>query len=399
MRDHHMRDSVQSRRGGVPTLYEADQLFDGVDFVEPPCVLVAEGRIDAIGVDRVPPDVRTERFDGATLLPGLVDCHQHLVFDGSGTLEGQVAGRTDDELIVRAERHARRALEGGITTLRDLGDRNFVTLGLRGRPDLPTILCAGPPITPADGHCWFLGGECRDRDGLIAAVRVRVERGCDVVKIMATGGFGTPAMPPWESQFTAEDLRVVVDEAHRSGLPVAAHCHGEQGISDAVDAGVDTIEHCTFLHGGLTADPDLDLLERVARSGIALSATLGRCPDSPPLAPLLQALTPEIRSAQAAVRRLGGRIVVGSDAGINASKPHDVAPHAIHDLITIGMTPTEALAAMTSGGADALGLAAKGRLAPGADADMIAVDGDPSVRPEMLAAIVQVWKAGEPVLS
>ena len=206
-------------------------------------------------------------------------------------------------------------------------------------------------------------------------------------------------MPPWESQFTAEDLRVVVDEAHRRGLPVAAHCHGEQGISDAVDAGVDTIEHCTFLHGGLTADPDLDLLERVARSGIALSATLGRCPDGPPLAPLLQALTPEIRSAQAAVRRLGGRIVVGSDAGINPSKPHDVAPHAIHDLITIGMTPTEALAAMTSGGADALGLAAKGRLAPGADADMIAVDGDPSVRPELLAAIVQVWKAGEPVLS
>ena len=398
-----MSDTPVSTPSGVPTLYEADRLFDGTAFVEPPRVLIAEGRIAAVGADTGPLGGGTEHvavgLGDVTLLPGLVDCHQHLVFDGNGTLEEQVAGHSDEALLERAGMHARRALEGGVTTLRDLGDRNFVTLGLRGEPGLPTILCAGPPITLERGHCWYLGGECSRRDGLRRAVRDRVERGCDVVKIMVTGGFGTPALPPWQSQFTADDLRVMVEEAHRAGLPVAAHCHGHQGISDAIDAGVDTIEHCTFLTGGMTAQPDIELLERLAGSGIVLSATFGRCPDSPPPPPQISALTPQVRAAQAVVRELRGRIVVGSDAGINPSKPHDVAPHAIHDLLTIGMTPTEALGAMTSGGADALGLPAKGRLVPGADADMIAVRGDPTVRPEALAAIVEVWSAGVSVLS
>jgi imidazolonepropionase-like amidohydrolase len=218
-----------------------------------------------------------------------------------------------------------------------------------------------------------------------------------VVKVMVTGGALTPAMPMWRSQFNAEDLRLLVDEAHRLGLPVAAHCHGEQGISDAVDAGVDTIEHCTFFNEDMDPRPDPELLERLARSGIALSATMGRCADGPPLPPMLQAVGPKIRAAQAVVRELGGKIVVGTDAGISVAKPHDVAPQAIHDLISIGMTPVEALAAMTSGGADALGLPGKGRLAAGADADMIAVDGDPRTDPSAVTRIAQVWRAGAPV--
>jgi imidazolonepropionase-like amidohydrolase len=94
---------------------------------------------------------------------------------------------------------------------------------------------------------------------------------------------------------------------------------------------------------------------------------------------------------------LGGQIVVGSDAGIGPAKPHDVAPHAIHNLLGMGMTPIEALSAMTSGGADAIGLPAKGRVAPGADADLIAIAGDPGTDPDALANIIQVWKAGNPI--
>ncbi|MGB0112471.1 MAG: amidohydrolase family protein, partial [Ilumatobacteraceae bacterium] len=259
-------------------------------------------------------------------------------------------------------------------------------------------LCAGPPLTPVGGHCWYLNGECDGRDGLLSAVRERAERGCDVVKIMATGGMGTPTTPAWQSQFTAEDLQAVVGEAHRVGLPVAAHCHGEQGISDAIDAGVDTIEHCTFLNAALEPNPDRELLERLARSGIALSATFGRCPDAPPYPAAYVAMSDLSNVAKATVLQLGGTIVVGSDAGINPGKPHDVACHSIHDLLGVGMTPIDALAAMTSGGADALGLATKGRLRSGADADMIAVDGDPSSDPEALARVVQVWKAGTTVL-
>ncbi len=374
---------------------EGRWLFDGHRFVEPPRVSFIGGRIEAVAADVTGPT--TSHLGDVTLMPGLVDCHQHLVFDGVGTLEEQVSGRTDDELRERARAQARRALVGGVTTLRDLGDRNFVTLGLRGDIDLPTILCSGPPITTVQGHCWYLGGECEDRDAVIAAVRERAERGCDVVKVMATGGVGTPTMPPWRSQFDLDGLRAVVEESHRLGLPVAAHCHGEQGISDSVEAGVDTIEHCTFMHELHDPNPDRELLERLARSGIALSATFGRCPDAPPPPPMLVAGMPFVQAAHRAIRELGGKIVVGTDAGINPGKPHDVAPHAIHNLMIIGMTPVEALAAMTSGGADALGLPAKGRLVADADADMIAVDGDPRADPDAVTRIRQVWKAGESV--
>lgn len=374
---------------------EAGRLFDGHRFVEPARVAMADGAVVAVGADVAEPAM--VGLGDVTLMPGLVDCHQHLVFDGVGTLEEQVSGRTDEELFERARAQARRALLGGVTTLRDLGDRNFVTLGLRGDVDLPTILCSGPPITTVQGHCWYLGGECEDRNAVLAAVRERAERGCDVVKVMVTGGALTPAMPMWRSQFDAADLRALVEEAHRLGLPVAAHCHGEQGISDSVDVGVDTIEHCTFINEDMDPRPDPELLERLARSGIALSATFGRCADGPPPPPRILAATPKIHAAHAIVRERGGTIVVGTDAGISVAKPHDVAPRAIHELISIGMTPLEALAAMTSGGADALGLPDKGRLAAGADADMIAIDGDPRTDPAAVTRIVQVWRAGVPV--
>ena len=176
----------------------------GREFVEPARVAIKDGRIKGVG--EVITDPPTDVLSGVTLLPGFVDCHQHLVFDGKGTLEEQVASCSDDVLLERARANARLALEGGVTTLRDLGDRNFVTLGLRNDPGLPTILCSGPPITPPQGHCWYLNGECADRHALIAAIKERAAHGCDVVKIMATGGNLTPAAPAWQSQFSADDL-------------------------------------------------------------------------------------------------------------------------------------------------------------------------------------------------
>lgn len=376
---------------------EARRLFDGHEFVEPARIAIAGGRVEAVGAAVTDPTT-VDLGGDLTLMPGLVDCHQHLVFDGVGTLEEQVAGRTDEELAERAWQAARRALLGGVTTVRDLGDRNFVTLPLRGDPDLPTLICAGPPLTPIGGHCHYLGGECADQEALRTAVQERIDRGCDVVKIMATGGFMTPAMPAWKSQFSAEDLALVTELAHAAGLPVAAHCHGEEGIRHAVDAGVDTIEHCTFMNEPFAPDPDPRLLADLAGSGIALSATFGRCAEAAPRGGHYGKVTlPLVRVAMRRVIELGGIVVVGSDAGIGLDKPHDVAPMAIHDLMGIGMDTTAALTALTSGGADALGLAHKGRLRTGADADMIAVDGDPRTDPAAVTRIAQVWRAGVPV--
>lgn len=376
----------------------ASRLFDGREFVDEPRIMLRGGRIAAVGAS-VPRAV-DEHLGDVTLLPGFVDCHQHLVWDGNGTLEEQTTGWTDDELRERARVHARRALEGGVTTLRDLGDRNYVTLDLRGDSDLPTILCAGPPLTPVQGHCWYLGGECTDGESLRAAVRERIERGCDVIKIMSTGGNLTPTMPPWKSQFTLEDLQLVVAEAHSAGLPVASHCHGVPGIEDSFAAGADTLEHCSFMNEEMDPNPPRELLETLAAARVALSLTFGVCPhaDAPPLPEVWARMLPKMFDAWSTIRELGGNLVVGSDAGISPGKPHDVTPRAIEPLMAIGMTATEALTALTSAGADALGLPNKGRLVEGADADLVAVDGDPRLDSEAVTRIRQVWRHGRSVL-
>lgn len=382
-------------------LLRAQRLFDGTSLVSVPSVLVAGGKICAVGataeaIASADSTLAISDLGDVTLLPGLIDCHQHLVFNGEGSLEDQVTGMSDEDLTERARRNARRALAGGVTTIRDLGDRNFVTLGLRSDPELPTILCSGPPITPVEGHCWYLGGECEDRDAMIAAVRKRIAMGCDVVKIMATGGALTPTTPMWKSQFGRSDLELVVRDAHAAGARVAAHCHGLAGIEDSINAGVDTIEHCTFVDESMQIDPDASLLRLLADSGTVISATLGVVPNAD-LPPPMLAMIPHVIAALGAVREMGGRIVVGSDAGIAPFKPHDVMPHAIHDLMAIGMTATEALHAMTRGGAVALGLDAKGIIATDADADLIAVDGDPVVDAEAITRVVGVWKAGREI--
>jgi imidazolonepropionase-like amidohydrolase len=179
---------------------------------------------------------------------------------------------------------------------------------------------------------------------------------------------------------------------------VAAHCHGEDGIAQAVDAGVDTIEHCTFINPELDPDPDPTLLERLARSGIELSATIGDCPAGPPPPPIIAELRPKVRRVHAKLRDMGIQIVVGADAGISLAKPHDVARSAIYALIDLGMTPIEALHAMTEAGADAIDRPNKGRIAVGAAADLIAVRGDPTGEPDAMASIVRVWKAGRPIV-
>ena len=374
----------------------ASRVFDGAALVPLPVVVVDGSAIVTVG-EEPPEGAEVVDLGDVTLLPGLVDAHQHLVFDGVGTLEEQVAGRTDEELRERARRNARRALAAGITTIRDLGDRGFVTLTLRHDPTLPTILAAGPPLTVEGGHCWFLGGACADTAALLAAVAERARRGCDVVKVMVTGGALTPAHPMWVSQLKAEQLALVVVAAHDAGLPVAAHCHGIEGTIDAIDAGVDTIEHCSFFSSSGHSEPDLDVVDRIVDSGIAISATCGLLPEfSPP--PFVLANREVIEEALAAVHRRGGTVVVGTDAGINPGKPHDVLPFAAASLAALGLDGPEVLTAMTATAARVCGVGdRKGRLAPGFEADLLVVGGDPLRDADALRDVRGVWRAGRAV--
>jgi imidazolonepropionase-like amidohydrolase len=373
--------------------------FDGETFVGAATVLVDGDRVAGLTTDP-PTDLELVELGDVTLLPGLVDTHQHLVFDGNGTLEEQVAGVGDDALLERARSAARRALAAGITTIRDLGDRGYVTLRLRDDPDLPTILCAGPPITRVGGHCWYLGGEADGDEALRAAVREREVRGCDVVKVMVTGGALTPSFPMWASQYDLGELQAIVDEAHALGLPVAAHCHGAGGIEASMTVGVDTVEHCTFFTDSGMSEPDEGLMARLAASGIPISATLGRRTDvDAPIPPIIAANIETMSQAVGRIHALGGTIVVGTDAGIGPGKLHDVLPQAFEDLVAVGFTAEEGLAAMTSRAATACGVGdRKGRLQPGWDADVLAVEGDVASDPAALRRPVAVWRGGRRVV-
>ncbi|HVF32932.1 MAG TPA: amidohydrolase family protein [Acidimicrobiales bacterium] len=375
------------------TLLRGGRVFDGERLTGATTVVLDDS---VIGIGEGADEVVD--LDGATLLPGLIDAHQHLVFNGVGSFEEQVSPHTDAELRERAHRNARKALAAGITTLRDLGDRGYVTLDLRGLDDVGTILAAGPPLTRVRGHCWYLGGEADGEDALRAAVRERAARGCDVVKIMVTGGHGTPGYPMWASQYTTAEVAAVVDEAGRVDLPVAAHCHGLDGIESALAAGVASIEHCTFISDEARARPTPDLLDRLAGSGIGLSISIGSL-DMSAAPPFVVDNLRTLMGAAAGLLQRGARLCVGTDAGIAPSKPHDVLPTALRALTDEGVEPAVGLRALTATAAEVVGLGdQKGRLRPGFDADVLAADGDPLTDPEALLRPVAVWHRGRRVV-
>ncbi|MFG1609640.1 amidohydrolase family protein [Actinoplanes sp. NPDC049265] len=368
----------------------AARLFDGTRMHGPSTVTVEDGLITTVGGD-VAGDVLD--LGDATLLPGLVDPHVHLVFDASPTAVPALIESDDATVLDRMRVAARHAVHAGITTVRDLGDRDYLTLALRTWPEGPEIIAAGPPITTPGGHCHFLGGTAAGPDALRAAVRERHERGCDLVKIMASGGRMTPGSPIHASQYTADDLRIVVDEAHRLGLPVAAHAHGVGAIRDALDAGVDTIEHLTFVtEDGVDTDPAL--VKALAAAPVALGILIGTVPGTP-VPPAFQKQAAVIQEAWRKLHELGATVVAGTDAGINPAKPHDALVYAPPELVDLGWSPVEALSAVTSVAADVCRVGdRKGRIRPGADADLLAVAGDPSTDLARLRDVRAVFRAG-----
>jgi len=369
-------------------LLTARRFFDGrtPEVQHDRVIEVVDGRIVGVaprsGVAPGPGAADVVDLGDVTLLPGLIDPHQHLVFDASDDPVAGLQAEDDAAVLERMRRAAQRALAVGITTIRDLGDRGYLALALRdgfrdGDEVGPRILAAGPPITVSGGHCWFLGGVADGEEGIREAVRERVARGVDVIKVMATGGNMTPTFGPHESQYSRAELAAAVDEAHAHGLPVAMHAHGPQGIADALAAGADSIEHCTFFTAeGVHADPDL--LQQLARSGTAISITSAMRPGGTSRFVAMRQRLDAIRANCAILVRAGARVVCSSDAGIAPNRPHDVLPHGIVDLPGIGMTNAQALTAATAVAAEVCGIAGTtGTLEPGKDADILAVRGNP----------------------
>jgi imidazolonepropionase-like amidohydrolase len=379
------------------TVLRAARLFDGTRMVDNPTVAIDGGHVVAVGVEL--PGVDVVDLGDVTLLPGMVDPHVHLAFDASTDPVGALAARTPDEVRAAMVDAALATLRCGVTTVRDLGDRDYLSLELRDRPDLPTILAAGPPLTTEGGHCHFLGGAVASTEAAVrAAVRERAARGCDVIKIMASGGTLTSGSAQHVPQFGIAELRAAVDEAHRHGLPVTAHAHATDSIAAAVAAGVDGLEHVSFWSAeGVDDRPDL--LDAIVDRRVVVGATLGTVmvPGMMP-PPAVLARLPQIQAAFGRLIEAGATLVAGTDAGIGPPKPHSPLPYALPQLMTLGMSALDALRTITSVAAEVCGLASrKGRLAPGFDADLVAVAGDPLADPAALREVRAVFLAGSSV--
>ena len=367
--------------------YRVDRAFDGERVRRRVLVVVDGDRISAVrdATEPVPAGVPVVDLPGCTLLPGLVDAHVHLCGDGGPDALARVPGQDPAERDAVIGAALRRHLAAGVTTVRDLGDHHWAVADRRGRAGEPRVVAAGPPITTPGGHCWSMGGEAAGPAALARAVRERVERGVDVVKLIVSGGSMTAGSDLLALQYGGPDVTHVVRAAHAAGLPVTAHAHSVESVRVCLAAGVDGIEHCTCMTARGLERP-AELFRALAAAGTWVCPTIGRTPGSRP-SPQAEELAARTgytvagRLAQVgALAAAGARLVSGSDAGIHPGKPHGVLPYAVAELVSAGVDPVRALASATSGAAAACGLGAvTGRLRPGFAADLLVVAGDPTV--------------------
>ena len=380
-------------------------------------ILVEDGKIKAIdNWDEFSPGDETDVIDAGqlTVMPGLIDAHVHVVHSGDPADDYRVNAFTDSipTTTLKAAQQAKRHLERGVTTIRDMGSQDWIDVALRdaiaaGRLAGPHMLVACHGITSTGGHMdprkgvrpelphsalSGLGAIADGPDEARRAVREQLMRGADVIKINATLSEYVRALGGECSQeMTFEVMQAICEVAHSVSRRVGAHCHGGPGVKAALEAGIDTFEHGRFLTD--------ELLDEIAERGRFLVPTIS--PEARTKDAGVErgdaALRIWIAKAEAAMYdtvgrayRRGVKIAAGSDAGMPRVQHGEVA-YEVEQLVTAGLSAADALAAATRVAADALGLAKKtGQIKTGLRADLIAVDGDPLQDMTLLQEITNI---------
>lgn len=380
----------------------AARLWDGLSdaLLEPGYVLVQGERIMGRGQGSVPNlYAQWPRRDlgDATLLPGLIDAHVHLSLTGEADPTGTMARETSHRTALRAARHARDTLDGGITAVRDCGGRDFGDIALRdaiaaGELRGPLIRAAGRAICMTGGHGWFFGRQADGIDDCRRAAREQLQAGADFVKVMATGGVLTAGSEAGLPQLELEELAAAVGEARKAGKPAAAHAQGLTGARQAVLAGVSSLEH--------GVDLSEELIELMARREVFLVPTfsapqkiLAAAPEGKMPRHVVDKTLRLYEAHEASFRRAlagGVRVAMGSDAGTPANRHGDNLDEVAY-LVRAGMRVVDAWRAATTGSASLLGLSGTlGSVDEGLQADLVAISGDAMTDVESLPGRV-VW--------
>jgi imidazolonepropionase-like amidohydrolase len=373
-----------------PTVLRAARLLDvrGGRIVQGAVVVVQDGRIASIG-GAVPAGATVIDLGDVTLSPGLIDLHTHLSYDIEGNWVMREVTETSVDAALRGVRNARRTVEAGFTTVRDLGSADFVDIKLMRAVDTgfvpgPRIVGAGHALGITGGHCDTTGlapglqerdwrsGIADGVDDVMRAVRYQIKHGAKVIKVCATAGVLSFESSVGAQQFTEAELKAAVEEAARHDMRVAAHAHGAAGIKAAIRAGVISIEH-----GSMLDDEGIDLMKSrgtylVPTSHLVDAINLNALP--PAIRAKAESVLPIARENLRKAIARGVKIGFGTDAAVY---PHGDNAKELAVYTKLGMPAIDAVRTATTVAAEVLGVTDRGAIEPGLLADVIAIAGNP----------------------
>lgn len=344
-------------------------------------VAVEDGTITAVGDAPDDPDREIDATD-QFVAPGLIDAHVHLMMDGRAD-PGTLLSDTSELSAYRAAANLEAALSAGVTSVRDLGAQGTVALDAAdavedGIVDGPTVQAAGQSVVMTGGHGNWFGREADGRAEIKKAVREQLKRGADVIKCIATGGVLTEGALTGAPELGVDELRAVVETANAKHVPTAAHAHGTEGIKNAVEAGISSVEHATYM--------DREAAERMADRGtywVPTASALHGIVEQDDGAGIPTWAVEKARDAADAFEdafehalEAGVPIAMGTDAGTPFNRFADI-PKELELLVEYGLTPEEALEAATVNAADLLGLDDAGSVSEGCRADVLILEEDP----------------------